>query len=946
MRARWGTWPTWRLPLHVPVAVLFSLLILGVGTAISLYHFGETRHLLDAAQAALFRAVVAEVGRTVDDADRAVRRSFVLLAASSLADATRFGERVRDLPTLTGLLEADPVVDSVMIGYGGGDFLLVRHGRGEVAWEVVDVSRPAGVDAVPVVMVSRYDAHLRLLDARAEDNVSARYEPRLAEWYRLAAAQDALVVTAPGMLPFASRPGVTYARRNGAEVFAVNVGLDNLAGLLARAPVPAGSRLQIADGAGRVVAGGGRPDGAGADVMAATLRMSAGSTARRSVHDETGAGWQVSAAPLRGFGEQHWTLAVATPDASLFAEAERQRSHAIRVTVLAMLFSVPLAWGLSRLLTTPLHDLADVARGLSALQFQARPDTRSVILEVDQLARAIGVMRGAIARFLEMGRDLGAARDVGAVLDDVVNAARDVAGARLCRVEVADDGEGCAEVSRRATGQPLPAGPALQVLSALVYEAEGPVSLADRRTSGPWQYLGIPLRTPDGEALGALLLADRQGPRSGLARAEVAGFLLALAGSAAVALENQRLLRGRKALLRGVISMVAEAIDAKSPYTGGHCRRVTALAQGLARAAEASSQPSLAQFRLDANGHEALEIACWLHDCGKLTTPEYVIDKGSKLETLYNRIHEIRTRFEVLKRDVEVAYWRGIASGGDAYALRRRRDAAWQSLDDDFAFVARCNRGAEGVSEADLTRIDRIAARRWVRTLDDRLGLSPEELARHHAPPPPLPVAEALLHDGPEQVIARTDSALFARGNPWGFTMTVPSRLYDRGEVHNLKVGRGTLTEEERFKIREHIVQTILMLSRLPFPRELAAVPEMAGGHHETPDGRGYPRGLRGDQMSVAARILAIADIYEALTAPDRPYRSANTPAEALEIMTRLADEQAIDEALFRVFVEAQVWQVDDRPVAPASGLSAIGQQAGQHDKQDECDPQCPADPS
>ena len=211
--------------------------------------------------------------------------------------------------------------NSVMIGYGGGDFLLVRHGRGEVAWEVVDVSRPAGVDAVPVVMVSRYDAHLRLLDARAEDDVSARYEPRLAEWYRLAAAQDALVVTAPGMLPYASRPGVTYARRNGAEVFAVNVGLDNLAGLLARAPVPAGSRLQIADGAGRVVAGGGRPDGAGADVMAATLRMSAGSTARRSVHDETGAGWQVSAAPLRGFGEQHWTLAVATPDAADVAAA-------------------------------------------------------------------------------------------------------------------------------------------------------------------------------------------------------------------------------------------------------------------------------------------------------------------------------------------------------------------------------------------------------------------------------------------------------------------------------------------------------------------------------------------------------------------------------------------------------------------------------------------------
>lgn len=158
-------------------------------------------------------------------------------------------------------------------------------------------------------------------------------------------------------------------------------------------------------------------------------------------------------------------------------------------------------------------------------------------------------------------------------------------------------------------------------------------------------------------------------------------------------------------------------------------------------------------------------------------------------------------------------------------------------------------------------------------------------------------------------MIPRANDNLFAAGNPWGFRMTVPERLYNHGELHNLKIVRGTLNDEERFKIKEHIVQTIIMLSRLPFPRDLAAVPEMACGHHETIDGRGYPRRLRADEMSVTARILAIADIFEALTAADRPYRSANTVDEALAIMGRMAEQRIIDADLFARFVQDEVWR-------------------------------------
>lgn len=894
----------WRLPLHIPVAVLFSLLILGVGAAISAHHFHATHRLLEAANTALFEALADKARQTLEDADRAVRRSFILLAASPLADAGHYAERLRYLPELTGLLEADPLIESVMVGYGNGDFFLVRRAEAgdAAAWSVLDISTVPGIDDAPAPVLSRFDAGLRLIDARVQPGEA--YEPRLATWYRLAAASDALTIAPARALPFSTRRGISFARRNGAEVIAVNIGFDRLSRFLAGHGATPGTRLQVL-GPDRSVLAGDATTHAGSAPIQQALAGYAGAALHTTLPDGGGRPWRIAIAPLRGFGDADWALAVATPDDEVFAEAYRQRQTSLLFTVLAVLASFPLAWALSRLLTTPLHRLAHMARTLSALQFKPQPATHSVILEVDQLAATMTMMRTAIARFLEMGRDLGAARDVDGVLREVGTSAREISGASWCGIELAHD--------ELRPARPDSAAPPTDDLP----DAEGPFSVLDRPARQPDRHLlGVPLRTPDGERLGTLLLADRRAVGSPLARAEVAGFLLALAGTAAVALENQRLLKGRKALLKGVISMVAEAIDAKSPYTGGHCRRVATVAQRLARAAHETETGPLAGYRLDASGWEALEIASWLHDCGKLTTPEYVIDKATKLETLHNRIHEIRTRFEVLKRDAEITYWRGLAGGGDEAALRHARDAAWRELDDDFAFVARCNLGSEGMAVADVARLEGIAARRWVRSLDDRLGLSNAEQARRQGlPPTPLPAGETLLADKPEMIIPRHDSELFAPGNPWGFTLTAPEHLYNHGELHNLRQARGTLNDEERFKIKEHIAQTIIMLARLPFPHDLAAVPEMASAHHEALDGSGYPRGLHAGQMSVTARIMAIADIFEALTAADRPYRSANTVAEALAIMGELCGRRVIDADLFALFVDKQLW----REEAPSS---------------------------
>ena len=207
-------------------------------------------------------------------------------------------------------------------------------------------------------------------------------------------------------------------------------------------------------------------------------------------------------------------------------------------------------------------------------------------------------------------------------------------------------------------------------------------------------------------------------------------------------------------------------------------------------------------------------------------------------------------------------------------------------------------------------RLKSIAARTWLRTLDDRAGISHEEKQRkEHTPAPELPIVEPLLADKPEHVFERQARDRIAEDNPWGFKMRVPELLYNKGELYNLGIARGTLAEEERYKINEHIVQTLIMLSQLPFPKHLRQVPEIAAGHHEKMDGTGYPKRLRGEDMSQLARMMAVADIFEALTAVDRPYKKGKTLSEAIKIMAKMRDEQHIDPDLFDLFLTSGVYR-------------------------------------
>ena len=372
-------------------------------------------------------------------------------------------------------------------------------------------------------------------------------------------------------------------------------------------------------------------------------------------------------------------------------------------------------------------------------------------------------------------------------------------------------------------------------------------------------FLTIPLVNYEDHVIGVLQLINAKNPATGETvpfGPDVQPLIEALASQAAVALDNQQLLKGQRDLLESFIKLIASAIDEKSPYTGGHCQRVPTLTELLVDAACVSEDPAFAEFELSEEERYEVHIAGWMHDCGKVTTPEYVMDKATKLETIFDRVEIVRIRFEVLKREVELAYWRALAeTKRDAAELKAQLGAELAAIEDDWRFLERANVGGEAMSDADVERVQRIAKRR-IRGADG-------------------------------------GDADFLTDN----------------EVYNLTIRRGTLTKEERTVINNHMAVTIKMLEQLPFPRNLRRVPEIAGGHHEKMDGTGYPKGLTRDQMSVPARAMAIADIYEALTAADRPYKKAKTLSETIRIMYNMKKTAHIDPDRFDLFLKSGVYK-------------------------------------
>ncbi|MEQ8734746.1 MAG: HD domain-containing phosphohydrolase [Rhodospirillaceae bacterium] len=403
-------------------------------------------------------------------------------------------------------------------------------------------------------------------------------------------------------------------------------------------------------------------------------------------------------------------------------------------------------------------------------------------------------------------------------------------------------------------------------------------------------FLTIPLKNYSEEVIGVLQLINAQDDNKKEVisfSANVQRLVEALASQAAVAIDNQQLIEAQKALMDSLIKVMAHAIDAKSPYTGGHCQRVPELTKMLAQKCADDKEGTFKDFELDEQQWYELHVAAWLHDIGKVTTPEYVVDKATKLQTIYDRVHEVRMRFEVLRRDAEIKMLKAVAKGADEKAEKKKFKARCKELEEQWEFIADTNIGGEFLPPEKQDRVKKIAPQKWYRNFDRQLGLSWTESQLLENAPPPRKGWETLLADLPEHGEAE----------------------YDLGEVRNLVISRGTLNDDERRKINDHIVLTIEMLEELPFPKNLKNVSEYAGGHHEKMDGTGYPKGLTADQMSVPARIMAIADIFEALTAGDRPYKKAKKLSEAVKILWFMKKDKHVDAELFELFLTSGAYR-------------------------------------
>ena len=509
----------------------------------------------------------------------------------------------------------------------------------------------------------------------------------------------------------------------------------------------------------------------------------------------------------------------------------------------------------------------------------------------------------------EIGASLSAERDIDRLLESILVAAKTITradGGTLYRLIEEDGAKQLKfEIMRTqslnismggTTGNPIPfypirlygkdGAPNKQMVAAFAALTGQTVNIADAYTADGFDFNGtrnfdkktgyrsksfltVPMKNHENEIIGVLQLINSQDPVSG----EVVAFSDAdqrlaesLASQAAIALTNRQLINQLEALFESFIAMINTAIDEKSPYTGGHCQRVPELTMMLAEAVNETKDGPLSSFAMtDADRYE-LKIAGLLHDCGKVTTPVHVVDKATKLESIFDRIHLIDTRFEVLKRDAEIELLRSRAAlqkrGLDELTLRERGNqleqtyrARLRQLEQDREFLRKCNIGGEFMAPEAQEHVRRIAEYKWQ--------------------------------------------------DPSGNT----AHFLTDDEIENLNIPRGTLTAKDREIINYHIIATIKMLEALPWPKHLRHVPEYAGGHHERMDGKGYPRGLTREQMSVQARVMGIADIFEALTARDRPYKKGKTLTESLQILGKFKEGGHIDPDLFDVFIRRKVYQ-------------------------------------
>lgn len=939
--------PNFNFSIRVYVSVLFFAVAIVVSTTQMWLTQNSLNKMLLQSNQALFERIASETHTIFSAKYHSVFSSVRGLSSSDLMTASDIEERKKFAPMIFALL-ADSTADSVyQVGYPNGDLFVVTMFGPDIKNSDFDAPPNALFMVENHSFTTKQNTHL-FYDANKQlvattSSVDNATDSRILSWFQNA-KNNGVNISVPHYSQKIGQFGVDVSQRHASgAVVSANLLSKELSRTLQQTLKKTSSIRVLYDSSEYVYAYSDpsvfdKPANFSdqSDPMVKSINEAVMLSAveyhareakgeKHSLHSEwvNGELWYTQLVNIPIYKKEDLYLLIIDRASDLFDSGEEIVFNASLTSLMLLLILLPVVYYASRWISRPIKQASLKARSIENLDFTVPPLPPSNIKEINELSSSLSGMQHTLSRFISMTNAIAQEHNLEQLLGRVCKDTARATGSKGTFVYLLDsektklvphyvwaEGTGERNVEQYQTLdvdddrlKPL-IDKLIRQQTYVAISAKQLCHLSSKPIAQPsdW-YLFFPLLDRNQNVIGTIGFSSSEENKQRILAHQL-HFIEALTGYISVTIEARKMSAEQKVLLDSIIQLMASTIDTKSPYTGNHCQRVPVLTQWLAKAAH-DNDDVYRGFRLNEEEWEELRIAAWLHDCGKITTPEYVVDKSVKLETIYNRIHEIRTRFEVLKRDAEIKMYHIALKSELPTQLREQLELEWQQLDDEFAFIAQVNQGGEFLSDQAIERIEQIGNRSWVRTLSNRLGLSWVEVERYPDKQEQLPVQEKLLQDKPEHII---DWKVMTEVDP-RFSMTKPQYQANLGERYNLSIQRGTLTEEERFIINDHIIQTIKMLERLPFPSSMQNIPSIAGGHHEKMDGTGYPMGLKAEEMPLTARIMAIADIFEALTSSDRPYKKAKTLSESLKIMSFMAKDQHIDAQLFKLFLTSGIYQ-------------------------------------
>ncbi|HHP0481774.1 TPA: HD domain-containing phosphohydrolase [Vibrio campbellii] len=917
------------LPIHIHLTVIILfIVVIASGVQIFVTNKGLSTLILEA-NSKLFDRIELETRYKLNSHYSTAFSALSSFAHNDNDQTMTLGERERLLPKIIYLLEQFPHIISYSFYYPSGDLFRVIHLENKTVRQNLAIDPNTRYLLIQKKGGALYTKGLdsEFLEIHSVELDVAPLLSNTANWESLV-ANSSNKVSKPIHILGKDSLGITVFRRSpGGTVVTAGVLLEDLQSSLKDTLSTNSSLRALYNDEGDVYAmiaqGVGEPqnpaiDDLKSDVLLKLLdkEQSEGVLGEFEFDGESWLGKVVTIKPLNS---EHIHLLMATKTADLFDTGLLIKKQTIYASILILILMLPVIYVVSTYISKPIQRVTKRALEIERFRFDDTPLGDSVIREIHELNHAQISTQETIKQFISLTNNIARQENLDEMLSLVCRDTAHAVGANgvfLYLLDVEEKSlvpkfiwwEGIEDDKLQAKN--VPVSDASRFIQEIFIAKKPAIFNVNElpRIDLQWdkgdngEIVCIPLSSRSGEVIGSFGVLYENG-RAEEHYEQYADYLKTLLGFTSVAIETHNMLDDQKALLDSFIQVFAGSLDKKSPYTGNHCQRVPIITQWLTQAAQESENEIFRHFNLTPKQWDELNMASWLHDCGKITTPEYVVDKATKLETIYDRIHEIRMRFEVLKRESEISLLKeNIAQLPDEFNERLKQRHL--EIDDDFEFIASLNLGSEFVNEEALKRLNEIAAKTWTRTLNNTIGISWAERQRY-TEEYELPVKEPLLSDRAEHLVPWD----FPPTNEERFTLKPTAHQANLGEVYNLSIQRGTLTNEERFIINDHIIQTIKILESLPFPKHMSNVSKIAGGHHEKIDGTGYPMGLKGEEMPITAKIMAIADVFEALTSADRPYKKAKSLSESIRIMSFMVKDNHLDRDLFELFLTSGVYK-------------------------------------